>query len=203
MTASVTYLYTDTNYEQASGPLTVVQCHESDIWPIADNSISGVKDTIGVGKHPVVAIGGRTAALGRPLNITGVVLSYTAGSTTALGTVRVNIADGYIVRQYVNNILTYNGGNPATYQTAPIPGLPVYADDSDDLSNGVTLSMSPLNSAGLKNPQVGVLWYCQDEYADSGVGGPNITSPFDVSLPNAATEQVYCVLLFNGSRELA
>lgn len=203
MTASVTYLYTDTNWEQASEPLTIVQVHESDIWPIHDNSIAGNKDTIGAGKHPVVAIGGRTVALGRPLNITGVVVSFTAGLTVPLGMVRVNIADGYIVRQYVNNILTYNGGNPATYEQAVVPGYPVYVDDSDDLSAGVTLSMSPLNSAGLKNPQAGVLWYCQDEYADSNVGGPNATSPFDTVLPNSATEQVYCVLLFNGSRDLA
>ena len=196
MAASVTTLYQDTNWEQASEPLTIVQAHESDIWPIHDNSIAGNKDTIGLGKHPVVALGGRTAALGRQLmSLTGVVTSFRAGLTVPLGMVEVNIARGYMVRQYVNNILTYNGGNPATYEQAVVPGYPVYVDDSDDLSAGVTLSMSPLNSAGLTNPLAGYLWYMQDEYANSNVGGPNATSPFDTVLPNSATEQVFCVLL--------
>ena len=56
--------FAGTDWQQSSGPYTVVQVHESDIWPIADNSISGTKDAIDEGLHPVVAIGGRTAALG-------------------------------------------------------------------------------------------------------------------------------------------
>jgi hypothetical protein len=98
--------------------------------------------------------------------------------------------------------LTYAGGNPATFEQAPVVGQPVYVDDSDDLSEGVTLSMSPLNDADVRNPLAGYLFYCQDEYADAGVGGPNSSSTFDGTLPNAATEQSYCVILVNAAREL-
>jgi len=106
------------------------------------------------------------------------------------------------VRQYVNNTLTYSGGDAATFETAPIMGQPVYVDDSDDLSAGVTLSMSPLNDADVKNPQAGVLWYCQDEIADGLAGGSRSTSTFDGTLANELVEQVYCVLLINDSRDL-
>lgn len=192
-----------TNWQQSSGPHVIVQVHESDCWPVADNSGSGTKDELEDGLHPVIAIGGRTAADGRPLNITGVVVTVLEALAEANDLVQVNIADGVIVRQYVHNVLTYSGGVPNTFETAPVPGQPVYVDDSNDLSEGVTLSMSPLNDADVKNPQAGVLWYCQDEYANSSVGLGNASSTFDSSLPNEATEQEYCVLLFNGSRELA
>jgi hypothetical protein len=56
-----------TNWQQASGPHVIIQVHEADIWPVADNSGSGTKDAIAGGLHPVIAIGGRTAADGRPL----------------------------------------------------------------------------------------------------------------------------------------
>jgi len=194
------------DWQQSSGPHTIVQVHESDCWPVDDNSGSGTKDDLINGRHPVIAIGGRTVALGRPLNVTGVVVSVhnaTTGVSAGTDKVQVNIADGVIVRQYVSNILTYNAGAPATFETTPVPGYPVYVDDSGDLSEGVTLSMSPLNEAGLKNPQAGVLWYCQDEYMDSDVGGPNAAATFDTALPNEETEQEFCVLLFNGSRDLA
>lgn len=192
-----------TNWQQASGPHDIVQVHESDIWPVADNSGSGTKDAIAAGLHPVVAIGGRTAADGRPLNLTGVVVSFTAGLTVPNGLVRINTADNYIVRQYVSNTLTYSNNIPATFEQAPVVGQPVYVDDSNDLSEGVTLSMSPLNDADVRNPLAGYLWYCQDEYADAGVGGPNSSSTFDGTLPNSETEQEYCVLLINAARELA
>ena len=191
------------NWQQSSEPYTIIQVHEADCWPVDDNSGSGTKDQLADGLHPVIAIGGRTAADGRPLNVTGVVVSYRAGLTTATGLAQVNIADGAIVRQYVANVLTYSGGSAATFETAPVVGQPVYVDDSDDLSEGVTLSMSPLNDAGVKNPQAGVLFYCQDEYADAMVGGPNTASTFDTSLSNSLVEQEYCVLLLNVSRDLA
>jgi hypothetical protein len=191
------------DWEQGSGPITIVTVHESDCWPVADNSGSGTKDALAAGLHPVIAIGGRTAADGRPLNVTGVVTSFTAGLTVPLGIVRVNIADGMIVRQYVANVLTYAQGAAATFEQAPVPGQPVYVDDSDDLSEGVTLSMSPLNDADVRNPLAGYLWYCQDELADAGVGGPNAISTFDGTLANSLVEQEYCVLLINAARELA
>ena len=189
-----------TDWEQASGPLTIVSVQENDCWPVDTRSISGAKDTLAAGKHPVIAIGGMTAADGRPLNVTGVVVSYegTNDSGTATDRVNVNIADGYIVRQYVANILTH----PNTYEQAPVVGQPVYVDDSAALSAGVTLSMAAANSAAVKNPQAGILWYCQNEIADGLAGGSRAASTFDGSLLNSLVEQEYCVLLFNGSREL-
>jgi len=192
-----------TDWQQSSGPHVIVQVHEADCWPVDDNSGSGTKDELEDGLHPVIAIGGRTAADGRPLNVTGVVVSVLEGLTEPVDLVQVNIADGVIVRQYVSNILTYAAGSAATFETAPVVGQPVYVDDSDDLSEGVTLSMSPLNDAGVANPQAGVLWYCQDEYADASVGLGNTSATFDTSLPDEETEQEFCVLLFNGSRDLA
>lgn len=190
-------------YEQSSEPQNVIQVHEKDIWPVADNSGSGTKDAIGIGLHPVVAIGGRTVADGRPLNRTGVVISFAAGSTTALGMVQVDIADGKAVYNWVANVLTYAAGVPATFEQAPVPGQPVFVDDSDDLAEGVTLSMSPLNDGALKNPLAGHLFYAQDEMADSAFGGPRVTYTFDTSLANSLVQQEYCVLLTSAVGELA
>lgn len=196
-------------WEDTSGPFVTVPVHESDIWPVDDNSGSGTKDSIFnaagdyAGVHPVVAVGGRTAADGRPLNVTGIVVSATPGLTTALGRVVLNVADGFIVRQWVANVLTYANDVPATFEQAPVVGQPVYVDDSNDLGEGVTLSMSPLNDADVANPYAGVLWYCQDEMADSAQGGPNAAATFDTSLANELVEQEFCVLLINGARELA
>ena len=193
-----------TDWEQSSGPITNVDVHEADVWPVDDNAFVLSKDSLTDGEHPVVAVGGRTAADGRPLNVTGVVMKYEAGLTTATGIAVLNIADGMIVRQYVSNILTYSGTVPATFETAPIVGQPVYVDDSQALSAGVTLSMSPLNGhGGLKNPLAGVLWYCQNELANAAMGGARSAATFDTALPNEETEQEYCVLLINNSRDLA
>ena len=197
------------DWEQSSGPIVTVEVQEADCWPVDDRSGSGTKDQLAPGLHPVVAIGGGSPPDGRPLNVTGVVVSYAGtGAGTATDRVVVNIADGYIVRQWVSNILTYGAGpnyDPATFETAPIVGQPVYVDDSHDLSEGVTLSMSPLNAgvAPLRNPLAGYLRYCQSEIADGLAGGARATATFDGSLPNAETEQEYCVLLINGARDLA
>ena len=196
--------FSGSDWEQSSGPYVTVQVHEADLWPVADNSGSGTKDALANGLHPVLAIGGRTAADGRPLNLTGVVISYLPGLTTATGIAVVNIADGFICRQLVANVLTYAATVPDTFETAPVPGQPVYVDDSNDLGEGVTLSMSPFNDSGtLRNPLAGYLWYCQDEYADAVVGGPNELPTFDIVLANSLVQQEYCVLLINAARELS
>ena len=197
----------DERYQQSSGPLTIVQVHEADVWPVHDNSAitkDSLLDAAGAynGVHPVVAIGGRTAADGRPLNFTGVVVDVTPSSTLAESLVRVNIADGQIVRAWVANVLTYSGTVPDTFEQAPVIGQPVYVDDSQ-LAAGVTLSMSPLSGGGLRNPMAGILFYCQDEYIDSAVGGANTVTTFDSTLSNSLVQQAYCVLLGNGWRELA
>ena len=64
-----------TDWQQSSEPLTHVEVQESDCWPVDDRSGSGTKDQLAPGLHPVVAIGGRTAADGRPFNLTGVVVN--------------------------------------------------------------------------------------------------------------------------------
>ena len=191
-------------YETSSIPLVIVDVHESDIWPIADNSGPGTKDAIAVGLHPVVAVGGRAAPDGRPMNVTGVVISFTAGLTTATGRVRLNIADGYIVKNYVSNIYGYNGNAANAWEAAPVIGQPVFVDDSNDLGAGCTLSMSEDNDAGVLNPMAGVIWYCQDEYVDSAQGGPNASADFPLSWTSDATaEYLVCILLANGWREFA
>jgi hypothetical protein len=192
-----------TDWQQSSGPIVNVEVHEADLWPVDDNSFVLSKDALADGLHPVVAVGGRTAADGRPLNVTGVVMKFEPGRTTATGIAVLNIADGMIVRQYVSNITAYSGTAPSAYETAPIVGQPVYVDDSQALPAGVTLSMSPLNGHGaLHNPMAGVLWYCQNEMANAEMGGARSTPTFDHTLPEG-TEQEYCVLLINNTRDLA
>lgn len=189
-------------YEDSSDPTTIVQVHESDIWPVDNNCLAGAggKDQIAGGLHPIVAIGDR-ATPDRPENLTGVVISFTAGLTTAKGLVRINIADGYIVRNYVANIASYDTNNDAVLETGPIvPGQPVYVDDSSDIvAKGVTVSLSPLNEAGTANPLAGYLWYCEDEYADQAVGGPNVSSTFVTSVSDILAYPIYCILLTNDS----
>lgn len=192
-----------TRWEQSSGPIVNVQVHEADCWPVDDNALAA-KDTLDPGKHPVIAIGGRTAADGRPLNLTGVVMSVLEGLTEPVDLVQLNIADGFIVRQWVSNIKHYSGTVADQWESTPVLGQPVYVDDSADLPAGVTLSMSPFNVTGtLKNPLAGYLFYCQDEYANRSVGGPNAAPTFDTSMPETESEQEYCVLLVNHGRDLS
>jgi len=146
--ASVTYAtwYSGTDWEQSSGPFCNRKFAESELWPIDDNAIAQ-KDVLANGDHPVVAIGGRTAADGRPQNLTGVVISYDATALIAV----VNVAHCFIVRDYVSNISGYNGAAPNAWEAAPVIGQPVYIDDSAALGAGCTMSMSAANSAGVNN----------------------------------------------------
>jgi len=190
-----TVWYTGTDYQQSSGDPCHVKVQEPHIWPIDDNAIAQ-KDVLADGDHPVVAIGGRTAADGRPQNLTGVVLSYDASATQAV----IDVCPSRIVRSYVSNILTYDQGAPATWEAAPALGQPIYVDDSDDLGAGTTLSMAAANTAGVANPLAGYLFYCQDEYADSGVGGANATDAYPRSwTADADGEYLVCVLLSNAT----
>ena len=197
------------DYEGTSGPMLIREWLESDLWPILDNSLSGTKDSLFDangdydGVHPCVAVGGRTAADGRPLNRVGVVISATPGLTVPTSLVRINEADGFVFKNYVANVLTYADSAPATFETAPVPGQPVYVDDSSGLGEGVTLSLSPLNEDDLKNPLAGYLAYGQTEYANQAVGGPNAAATFDSSLANSLVQQEYWIELSAGRRELA
>lgn len=190
--------YSGTNWQESSGPVLTRLFDESDLWPVADNSGSGTKDALADGLHPAIAIGGRTAADGRPLNMTGVVVSVQGRLVV------VNIAHGFAILNYVSNILTYNGGNANSWESAPVIGQPVYVDDSNDLGEGCTLSMSPLNDAGVKNPLWGVLWYSQDEMVDYGVGGANYSASWPKSWSDSVSSEYLVPILHTaGSRELA
>ena len=188
--------YSGTDWQQSSEPYVNRKVALAYIWPEAAKSGSGTKDALADGLHPVVAVGLRAGAE-RGLQPTGVVVTFDSADDIAI----INFADGYIVRQYVANILTYAQAAAATFETTPYPGQPVYVDDSDDLAEGVTLSMSPLNEDDLRNPFAGVLFWCQDEYKDSGKGGPNTADQFDVVLANELVQQEYCIMLFNGFRD--
>jgi len=185
-----------TNIQDSSGPQCNRKFEEDVIWPIANNSGSGTKDALADGLHPVVAIGGRTTADGRPENITGIVVSYSAISDIAV----VNIAACQIVRNYVSNIRGYDGGNDANdWEDAPVIGQSVYVDDSDDLGEGCTLSMSDDNDAGIANPLAGYLMYCQDEYVDELIGGPQDDEWGPDWSDDTSEEHLVCILLTNAT----
>lgn len=172
-----------------------------DVWPQGENSESdgaGDKDDLADGLHPILAIGGQTAANGRPDNLCGVVWTYDSDSEQVV----VIVQGGFISRQYVANVLTYSGGDPNTFEGAPNIGMPVYVDDSDGLSSGVCLSLSELNDDDVTNPLAGWLWYCQDEYADSGVGGPNESADWPKSWSDTELEETeVCVMLAGYGRD--
>lgn len=181
---STSVFYDEPNWEGSSGPIISRQVHLDDIWPVGSP-----KDELEDGLHPFVAIG---ATANRPNNLVGVVISYNADAELA----QVNVAPGFIARAYVANVLTYANGAPATFDTSFALGDPVYIDDSTDLAAGVTLSRSPLNESGNANPLAGYIWYAQDEYADSGVGGANRAAGLPKTLDNSLDYELVNVMLF-------
>lgn len=184
-----------TDWEQSSGPIISRKVHltaqdESTqiLWPEGTNH-----DTLTAGEHPLLAFGPKA---NRPRNITGVVMTYD-------GTVAIlNVADKFISRQYVANIATYSDSDQvSTWQNTVFPGDPVYVDDSEPIytaHTGCTLSFSPLNSLNSANPLAGYVFYCQDEYQDDHVGGPNTAA--EIPQPAAAdTTEILtlCVMQVN------
>ena len=194
-----TEFYGETDWECSSGPiLTRAFDASADLWPHGAGSeiAGGDKDVLADGLHPVLAIGPKA---GRPHNLTGVVVTYNSLNDRA----EMNLAEKVCVKAYVANVLTYANDVPATFEQAPVPFQPVYVDDSNDLSEGVTVSMSPLNDEDVPNPLAGYLYYCQDELADSSAGGARSASTFDSVLANSLVEQSYCILLTSATRDLA
>lgn len=184
-----------TNIQDSSGPQCNRKFEEDVIWPIDDNAL-GAKDALADGLHPVVAIGGRTVADGRPNNPTGIVVSYNATSDIAV----VNLAACQIVRNYVSNVRGYDGQGAANdWEDAPVIGQSVYVDDSDDLGAGCTLSMSDDNEDGLANPLAGNLIYCQDEYVDYYIGGAQDDEWGPEWSDDTSEEHLVCVLLTNAT----
>lgn len=191
--ASTATFYDEPDWEGSSGPIISRQVAVDYLWPVGAGSEigGGDKDELEDGLHPFVAIG---AKADRPTNLVGVVISYNADAELA----QVNVASGFIAKAYVANVLTYSVGNPATFATSIYPGMPVFIDDSN-LAAGVTLSLAPLNSAGSDNPLAGYVWYAQDEYADSGVGGLHSTAGLPKTVADELTYTLLNVMLYPGS----
>ena len=181
-------------WQQSSDPYVTrkVHCNANDgtdiVWPIV-----APFDTLTDGEHPVLAIGPKA---NRPFNITGVVITYDSATDIAV----FNLADKAIVQAYVANILTYNQGAANAWVNTVYPGMPVYVDDSAPvaaLNTGCTLSFAHTGAVG-ENPLAGYIWWCQDEYADSGVGGPNSTQGLDQPAAVDTSEVLtLCVILVN------
>lgn len=189
------------DWECSSGPTITRDFHVTDLWPVGAHGFADgtAKDSLEDGLHPVVAIS-QTAAngtkTGRPRNLTGVVISYNADAEIA----QVNLAEKVCVKNYVSNVSTYSGGTPNTFKTTFYIGMPVYVDDSTGLGAGTTLSTLNANDDGDPNPLAGYLYYCQDEYKNIGIGGPNAVSTWpdgELTLANEHVEAEYCILLTN------
>ena len=82
----------------------------------------------------------------------GTILSIDAGDSIAI----INVAPGFIGNWEVRNVLTYNGGNEATFGAINY-GDPVYYDGSATMPAGVYLSTSPLDNTGAANARFGVI----------------------------------------------
>lgn len=187
--------YSGPGWQQSSEPTLPRKVHlEANddtalIWPVGGNW-----DDLADGLHPVVAIGRKA---NRPRNITGVVLAYHADTEIAM----VDVADKKIVKAYVVNIASYSQAAAATWQNTVYPLDPVYVDDSAPVATagaGATLSFSPTNASDANNPLAGYVFWCQDEYADVKVGGPNTTQGLDQPAATDTTEVLtLCVMLVN------
>ena len=195
-----TEFYSGSDWQQSSGLVLARKFHLADLWPVGAGSEvgGGAKDELADGLHPVVAIGpsGPVWALGCRHNLTGVVMSYNAATTIA----ELNLADKVVVRNYVANVNFYDWDGTAYYAATFDIGAAVYVDDSSVLSSGVTLSLSAFNEEGSANPLAGYLMYCQDEYMDTGVGGPNQEMLWPKAANAGALVEVeLCVMLVNDS----
>lgn len=190
--------YSGPTWEQSSGPIVSRKVHMDDgadsptalVWPEG-----GSWATLTAGEHPILAIGRKA---NRPYNITGVVMTFDSKTDTA----QFNVADKVISRQYVINVTRYDAQNDAdTWQNTVYPMDPVFVDDSAAVAAagaGVTLSFSPLNDAEEANPLAGYVFWCQDEYADSGVGGPNASQDIPQPAAEDTTEVLtLCVMQVN------
>lgn len=187
--------YKGTDWEGSSGPILPRMVAATDLWPhgLHSDGRNADKDVLEDGLHPVLALGPETA---RPNNLIGVVMKFTNQYLVTL-----NLADKFIVRNYVANVTVHGDNNGGDTYAAHYHALdPVYIDDSPCLSDGVTLSLSPLNDNGEANPLAGYIFYCQDEYLDGGIGGPNLSEVFPIAADVAnLVEAVLCIMLVNDS----
>lgn len=187
--------YSGPGWQQSSEPFLPVKVHKDAnddtaiLWPVG-----GSFDTLTDGEHPVLAIGRKA---NRPKNAVGVMVSYDSDTEIAV----MNVADKTIVKAYVANISAYSQEAASAWQNTVYPFDPVYVDDSAPvaaLGAGVTLSFSHASAGSVENPLAGYVFWCQDEYADSGVGGANSTQGINQPAENDTSEALtLCVILVN------
>ena len=180
--------YTGTNWEQSSGPLCTRAFQSNELWP----TTAAGKPALAAGDHPVLAVGDKSF---RPNCLTGVVVTYDAVALIA----QLNIASGFVVRQYVANATAYTGTSVTGWSAGIDIGDAVFVDDSPVLPAGVTLSFAATGDIGA-NPLAGYVYRCQDEYVDSYISGPNTSDTYPISVAAATT--VYtelCILLVSDS----
>jgi len=188
--------YSGPGWEASSTPTLPRKVHiesnadTSILWPLG-----GSWDTLTNGEHPVLAFGLKA---NRNRCITGVVISYNSATEIAM----LDVADKKIVKNYVVNIAGYTqAGTANAWQDLVTPGDPVFVDDDPAVAAagaGVTLSFSPTNGGGANNPLAGYVFWCQDEYEDTAIGGPNTTQGLDQPAEIETTEVLtLCVMLVN------
>lgn len=156
--------YKGTDWEGTSGPFINRNVQGDDLWPQG-----APKDVLADGLHPVLAIGGTGP---RPRNVCGVMVTYNSTLDRAV----MNIAPGFVCKQYVANVTGYTGGGgaPNAWVATIAIGDLLYVDDSATLAAGCTLSRSAVNIAGAGNPIAARAWYSQTEDEDVGIGGHNV-----------------------------
>jgi len=188
--------YSGTDWQQSSTPSLPRKVHrqandDTDLlWPQGGNW-----DALADGLHPVLAIGRKA---NRSRCITGVMMAYDSDTEIAM----MDVADKKIVRAYVANIAGYSqAGTANSWQNTIYPGDPVFVDDDAAVYGagaGVTLTFSPTNGAGENNPLAGYVFWCQDEYEDNDVGGPNTTQDINQPAADDTTEVLtLCVMIVN------
>lgn len=187
-----TEFYSGSDWETHVGPYTTRNVQSDDLWPHAGQGPAG-KDALADGLHPILAIGNDAVAEGRlATSPTGVMVTYNSTLSRAV----MAVQNGMVVRQYVDNILSYSAGDANAFETSLQIGMPVYVDDSNDLAAGVTLSLSPSNDAGLANPLAGWIWYDQTEDESALIGGAN-SDVWPKTVANEKTS-VLCNILMRG-----
>lgn len=189
---SATFL-TGTDWQCSSGPILPRPYDASaDVWPhgLTGKAAGGACDVLEDGHHMFFAIGPKAE---RPRNITGVSINYHSGTDRVV----MNLADKFVAKAYVANVLTYSGATPNTFDTSLVIGEPVYVDDSDTIAAGVTLSRSPLNQADSPNPLAGYLYYAQDDFDDSYIGGAGATVSWPITVANSLVYTLVCVVSVN------
>lgn len=110
--------------------------------------------------------------------------------------IQMNIAPGFCFKAYVANVLTYSSHSADTFDQSLAIGEPVYVDDSEALAAGVTLSRAPTNCEAGANPLAGYIYYDQDEFLDSGVGGPNASAVWPKTVANSLTYTLCTIILW-------